>query len=1270
MARANTTKRKAAPPKPKKSSGGRATSPTKRSTKPQRAIRRSGSSNRVAARHALELDWSAVCEQDNGRSFENLGLDLFEATYGSAKLVPNATRPGRDGGADGLFLGEIADIEGPWKIACAVRSKFSTAMTKVKQENKLAREAGQPALMFITSFDATPSQTLALTAAARKGLDGAVVWTQSTMTRMLRDHPWLRQLYFGHELIPGFVPVQHSANRDGANQPDIELLGRDDVMTALCAHLSGKGRIAVVEGPGGAGKSRLLRALPTFLDEIRCPRSVWLRRPGIGTVAESLGAGLPIRKPMVLVLDDAGQALADLNELVHVAVDRNVDAKLVIAIRSADRDAVLERLGAHRAGIQWVDLEQLRIDEAVRIVQYECRRISASDAKRLATAFGSNLYLLRAAAQLLDKGETPRAVVDDAYIRSLVARRLTDESTAHLGAHMAAAEVPLFLAELALTVPITRAAVVADDRLETLRHAGVLRTVGNTLRFRSDVEGDILLAHLAETPSTRATLERIIEEQIESESLGALLRNLGAAGQGFAASIIRRIVRRWRAEPGLLRSSRRLLRLLPRCARAATDETTELVSYFASSLSLQADDVGPTILAVGDVDAAKGLDLAGRVASAGFEPGRYSDYQARSLCQRILNPYRHDVAELERACDVIGRWAEGPVSEQLGQLIEAALATLFSPVARWDTSDANSITFHEKELPAIPPLLELRQRATSLLRRMFEHQDRRVRVHAIAIASSQGSRNPGRVSTRAFDAAALEEFESLVPILRERLDVEQDIEVWFRLYELLAHRWAAALPGDAAAAELLRGRDADPLVKAFHFASNQSEWFWSFDEAVAASPTERDQRWRWWVRAFLSGRAVPGERERVVEALCTRYGDPEGVILCATALSGADNPTPVLDAWCRRSPNAFRIAAERATTEQVRVLLGRALRRHRYNCDPASAVADLVRLPQPLDPSEVDAITNEVYPGPQHALSMARFLAESEQVEIRRRGLQLLEHRSDVDASLALDVLVVALRDGRWGRYWPLIWSTLHATERLALLDDRDDVRAHVERILLDECDDGGNDWYEQQVCNQLYASNLDGRLSMLARLFERDGYGSTRNLGTLTLPLFDDPKTFRLLAEHMVEWVRTSGEVGISKLQTILTYLRRRDLPDSTLEIAMSFVSSDDAQRRKVGLVLLSQLRENVDACCLLAEVATEAPSEVQQLAMRGLQSFRRPRGVYGRAIGEPAPAMLAIRGTLQEAHARASKRAKLLLAEVLAQLDANLDEERREDEEDLEPH
>jgi hypothetical protein len=73
----------------------------------------------------IEFDWSWVAAARNNNHLERMVGDLLAEELDSDKFIPNALRPGRDGGADGVYMGRIAGVDGPRLVPKADRGKPS-----------------------------------------------------------------------------------------------------------------------------------------------------------------------------------------------------------------------------------------------------------------------------------------------------------------------------------------------------------------------------------------------------------------------------------------------------------------------------------------------------------------------------------------------------------------------------------------------------------------------------------------------------------------------------------------------------------------------------------------------------------------------------------------------------------------------------------------------------------------------------------------------------------------------------------------------------------------------------------------------------------------------------------------------------------------------------------------------------------------------------------------------------------------------------------------
>lgn len=1098
---------------------------------------------------------------------------------------------------------------------------------------------------------------------AKAGLRGARVWARAKLNRVLRDHAWIRQIYFGHQLVPGLVPLAHPCELDDPSQPDIELVGRSTERTVLRCFIEGAPRIGVIVAAGGSGKTRLLRALPELLWGTRPRRSVWLRRPGQGSLGEAFLNGLPVRKPMVITLDDAAQAPEELTELARLAVDQtSVDVKLVVSIRTVDRESISLALAKFRFAVAYIDLEELSTEDAAHIARVECPALQPGDASRLAREFGSNLFLLRAAAQQLCRGVHPGTVVDDEHIRRLVAARLIEEAERQLLSLADQRQTQRLLSEIALNVPLPFVRAKDSEAIKALYHSGVLRRIGNTLRFRRDVEGDLLLAYLLEQAAQRAIIEHLFATQTGGDDIQRKLRNLSAAGSGYAATMICELTQRWLAEPVGSLSQR--IRLLPYCAEAAPEQVAKICIKAAHARALTAGEVGSIVLALGHSDAVRGLRLLWELAV--LDPTAAS-LSVHDVVNRLLNPYFHKHDELTGACLLLEAWLReaSPTCGRRAEVLAEALRALFRTVAAWDTYDGASFTIHEQELPATPRLLQIRRTATQLLGEMIAHPETELRRRAITILERHGAPHIGRVATQAFHSAAADEFKLLVPIIEARFTAETEASLLSAIYMSLATRWAIGWPGADDAGRLLVGQSIDPLIKAYHYSS-RDEWFYSFDEVLATAP--EDDRWSWWIQRYLRSRSVD-ECARVVSDLCARYRTVGEIAHAILALAGADRPEWIIDAWCCREPALFEQALHVISNERAYRYVEGALRRDRYRINPEVIIDDLEAMPHPVSMDDANLVLNTAnLNAAVLAIAVARHLVNQPDIEVRRRGLDCIDHRSDADPSVVLDILEHALRDGDWGKHWDAILYVLENPGRRLLIADRTALHQRIEERFLVGKEWIGHDWYEERVLGLLYDGDQERKLNLLGRLLTKGTFGAVQEVGLLIAPLVLETTQFRNVIERLVSWARRLGEKGIDRVESVLqTALHDKALPDVAFTVAMDMLRGSDTVAREMALVLLTELQTDPEACATLARIAAGNSDGLRERAASRLRSFRWPRGGLSRTIGQPPEKLVHLEQVLQQAQQLVSGDARLLVAEVLHDVEQDLERYRLTDEEAL---
>lgn len=1224
----------------------------------------------------VDFDWRTISKPQNHRGFEDMALDLFAETYDDELLTKNALRGGRDGGADGIYTGRIAGVSGPWKIACAVRQNLSAAKTKVIEEINKAKKDGFNGLLFATSYDASPAEIRALQALGRGSRPKVVVWARRKLDDLLRKNPWLAAVYMGQPLVPGFVPANAQSELDVSAQRDIRLVGRDDAATRLLGFLDASERVLLLLAPGGSGKSRLLRELTSILRRRKPRRSAWLRRIGQGAIADALTNGLPTKRPLVLCLDDAGRVEKDARDLARLAMEtRAVDAKVILAARDADRDLLERVLRDEHATFSILELREVGGGAAAKIAKAECPSLSLRDASRLGTTFGKNLFLLRAAAQLVRDGRSPRTLVDEAAVANAVADRFIEEAAKHLSGVTSTADVRRLLFEIALNVPLPDPGA---DWIEgqTLLAAGLLRNVGSTIRFRSDVEGDLVLRFVLRTPAGKAWVKRELAN--DPQKLFPRIRNLASAGNGTATEMIKTVCARWLADIGTLSAGQhgQIVEALPYCVYAAPDEVVAICRGLAASLQFSTDTLGPIVQALGRNEASgvAAIRLVRDLATAGTKDGNFDNYKARNLAADLVNPAFHGPARIREIGDEMERWLGEPSVGAPSAIVEAVVDSFLRPVARWDFSDGIRLTMNEQALEPTAKVLKMRGLGVKLLRKMLGHKDRSVRAAAANALLEHAHGNVGMTSGAALDKTVGEESALLASDIAKRLEIEADFEVLTTLEEGLIFRWAAQRPGEDLARQMLLAMPRSAKLKAFQLCRKDYEWNYDLPALIVAAPAE--DRWSWWVDK--RHRVGPEEAEigSLAQDLFKECATPETIAELAEVVVNTPAPFSILDAVCAMDRGRFERAVGMKTDGNIDLVLKRVLRRNAFRRSPETVVEAVKAL---LFSGATSAKIREMLvdagrmPPPQLAL-LAQTLVCEESLDRRLIGLDLVHHR-DLSPEDVVSALATALRDGDWSGRLHIVWSLAHPKEMRPHVAPESQLATLVEQRLAEviqgttEPPSSHDEWDVRELAEILFGNDDARRLDFIGRVVAPN-YWLISAAGLLCKPLAQDPGRFEALTESIIRWVAGGKLTSVREVDHLVqSAIERADLPNGALSIAMKLVRDQRKEAQMVGLAILSEERDSPQACALLAELAvTQGPW--QREARSAISNFSHPLGAYSRAIGEPAPATVTARDTLTKAAALTKdSEARLLIAAVGEAVIKDIEAELRRDEELVDP-
>ena len=325
----------------------------------------------------------------------------------------------------------------------------------------------------------------------------------------------------------------------------LQLVGRQEAVEELDAFVTDPGlSVAMVGGPGGIGKSRLLLAFAT--SEVRTHSTYEVR-----FLAESAAVDLKAFDELppgeVLIVVEDAHRLDDLDVLLAGARRRLYPTKVVLTFRP-------QGYAALRAALVHAGFDTTEVKEPILLgplVEAEVSELAAL----VLDADDHLVHLLAAATKdcplvtvvggrlLARKQVDPRLLERDADFRYTVLSRFQDELLGNVSASLSAEFIRRVLQTVSAIEPVRPADSHMIEKISLLiggeshsvitalgdlEAAGVLRRRGRTLRITPDVLADNVLHTACLTESGQPTgFAEIVFQQFLDTRPGAVLRNLG-----------------------------------------------------------------------------------------------------------------------------------------------------------------------------------------------------------------------------------------------------------------------------------------------------------------------------------------------------------------------------------------------------------------------------------------------------------------------------------------------------------------------------------------------------------------------------------------------------------------------------------------------------------------------------------------------------------------------------------------------------------------------
>lgn len=898
------------------------------------------------------LDWSKI---DTWQKFQRLCNALFELEMNSTDFKPSDPNIGDDGGKDGFikkggnYLGKTGTflIQSKYhKEGTQPKDAFEQTKAELKKKefnNYKKNKADWLFLCINTPLNTKIDYRDELEKFAKENDVNMVVCDKEWLAMKIERQPFLRYYYFSNPSIPLFLPPSIYFTEVKERLVDINVSGGiksvEDRFDELKSFINNDTKkIFILHAFGGFGKSYFLKQFPQKVISPELDREIWFIRYGRRKMCDAIQDEIGVRDSndqkhkYIFVLDDADRA-DDVKDILNSIVKSDIDAKLIITLRTAGLSSIEEMIDTLRCRdlTIYTRIPEWSKDELKALLRTAAQKDKVDDENEIVQKYPNPFFIIEIGLNIRGRSDYDFQKIKQAILESLLNDTRKILSTEE-------GDIKDILFHLSLITPIN----LSDSRtiaklaqklnldekdmrkvLEKLSEGGVLRAIGSVLRFIPDMIGDIYLLETMQNLSENARKEAFLY-WLDSHSRN-IFCNLGATlrygEQDCLVSVVTNIVSGWinNADKYDNYEKRRVLENLEEICYLIPDKALDMLWAFIDTPGLTTDDFGPVVIRLirSNCERKKIIDIIEGLRCR-VKSGTYGNYQPDTLVREAVTPLRNSIEnKIMPILQIIGASLKGvnPIIE----FSKVALQEVLASAHEWTHSTYESMQFGSRALKATEQVLAMRNKAIELVKEMLLSYESKIRLAGIDVAEDIGRchSGPGVSSDIPLKKKIIEERNELLDFIDQQdlISKETDRYVLSSYEDLLFGWWSHQDVSDDKTLALLNRFKYDPEYRIVRFYA--SRWDIAGDVRNRLKDAPSKDRWPWVVDNIMQRKwhLTVDDFDKDAEALSKKYVSPEDI---ATFLNWIGKTVTIssanalfLRAWFKKNSEAFKEIREK-----------------------------------------------------------------------------------------------------------------------------------------------------------------------------------------------------------------------------------------------------------------------------------------------------------------------------------------------------------------------
>jgi hypothetical protein len=900
------------------------------------------------------LNWEKI---DNEKIFQRFVNHLFALECNSPGFIPSSPYIGADGAWDGRYEGHysLEGTEGIWSI----QSKWTTKSFKeaiphlkkeIKKELKNAKKKGVQHLRIATSAELKAEQVVELESLNSGDVETFKIWHREELTRRIELQPFLRHHFFGLPQYPKFVPSElyfQQTEKHLIPVPAAKIAKFKDYLDRIGQFVgSAATNILLIHSPGGYGKSHLLRDIQEKAYNIDPERQTWMTRQGYRKIEDAIQEEIIDGRKYLLVFDDADRFSEDIKPILSSAKHRGGSIKVILALRTSGLQLIHEVINELRSEETYdeMSIKTWTREELIQLLRMVTGQEKVEDGDTWAALY-PNPYLIVWIGRQMKKEPTidfkkvkEKFVNDVDYEAKRCLKDIFNEST-----------IKEFVANLACIAPFsdrdpnalkvlsekfsTKVELVTE-KIDMLNQAGVLRQLGSSLRFDPDMKGDLYLAYSVEK-SDLNRLRNLVLTWLPGYAEKLFINLESAARYGEVPElkkIFSEILDFWTKEarrtPAIVREER--LRLVEKIANIAPNSAINLLhSYLHSEAPLsedailkslgtgdikfRTDDYGPVIiklLRIPDVRRDT-IEITEEINQKGIE-GFYDNYKPLSLIKIAVSPLYNSPAVILATLDIFLRWLHHPSASKI-KLITAGMSEVLAGTHSFTKSTIGGIVFGEKVVRPTKEIVEVRDKALDVLKRMLRSELLEVKLAGIKAAEEIGTSRGGvgPRGTLPLSGRIAKEREEIIDEIGKLISKDADFLLLGEIEDLFVRWWAMEMPGTNKVEDYLGKFPRETEYIVYRYFTSPEYIVKDFTSMEKEAP--KKGRWVWFVHNVMHNKNYHHMNyfEPEAKILNEKYGTEEKATTYLAGLYEKISPhekwprPQIINCWVNLNPKLF-----------------------------------------------------------------------------------------------------------------------------------------------------------------------------------------------------------------------------------------------------------------------------------------------------------------------------------------------------------------------------